>query len=281
MATVLTIHHMSGAGNRFVVVDARRGALPHHDAIRLAPALCRRDGVSLPPAEGLLVLRTITNGSFTGDFYNPDGSFGAMCGNGGRCIVRFAVDQGLRPEADGRIPFHLSGGAYVGSMLDGATVSVEFPPPLAERSYPAGTLPGIEVDVDYVDVRSDHAVVYVDPAGFDPGPLRHHASFPRGVNVNMVRMETNDTLRLDTYERGVEGVTGACGTGALSTALSAWRRGYCPDHSRIIPPSGNTLRVTILHQGDTVTGLVLTGDAVYDCPATNATSVDGTYAEYR
>ena len=94
--------------------------------------------------------------------------------------------------------------------------------------------------------------------------LRHHSLFPRGVNVNMVDIGADGVVTIATYERGVEAVTGACGTGALSSAVVLWRKGLVGDNVKFMPPSDRPLSVHISHDGATITNLILQGDARYD-----------------
>jgi diaminopimelate epimerase len=260
----MTFHHMSGAGNTFLVADGRTTtSILRPDEVRAIVAdHPRADGL---PIEGVLVLRSNDDHSFAADFYNPDGSHGMMCGNGARCIVRFATDNGVRRDAP--LDLALNGAPYHALRVSDEIVRIDFPAPVEERRYAAGELAGVDVDVTYVNVQSDHAVITgpLDPDRPVVATLRHHPAFPRGVNVNMADADADGTtIRLATFERGVEAVTGACGTGALSTALAFWRAGRTLDHVRCIPPSGRPLDVTIHHTGTTVTGLTLQGDARYD-----------------
>jgi len=264
----MMIWHYSGAGNRFVLADDRLNEYTREEWMAAASALCNRSAVGMPPAEGLIVLRDTGLHKLQADFINPDGSFGAMCGNGARAVTRFAVDMGMRSDTDHDILLTLSGRRYTVRRFDDDTIEVDFPPPTSEQTFAAGTLPGIDVDITYVDVGSDHAVIEANPATFDPCPLRHHATFPRGVNVNMVQL-SGGVVQLATFERGVEAVTGACGTGALSTALTLWRQGKTGDGVYIVPPSGRPLECTIHHKGDVVSGMSLRGDAIEDAPATD------------
>lgn len=259
----MIFRHMSGAGNTFLVADGRSTslAIPPNEVRSIIASHPRSDG---RPIEGVLVLRASTDTSFDADFYNPDGSHGMMCGNGARCIVRFAVDHGV--SAHDAIEMTLNGAPYRAIAIAPETIRIDFPPPLEERHFAVGDLAGVDIDVTYVNVQSDHVVI--------PGPLdatrpvvailRHHPAFPRGVNVNMAETESDGTVRVATFERGVEAVTGACGTGAISTALALWRAGRVGDVVRCTPPSGRALTVTIHHTGQAVHGLSLEGDALYD-----------------
>lgn len=255
--------HMSGAGNTFLVGDRRDdiAELPPGAVRSIIDQHPRADGAAI---EGVLILRDIDDNVITGDFYNPDGTYGMMCGNGARCLVRFACDHGA--PVTSKLRLNLNGASYGAQQHDDATVSIVFPPPIEEHIYPVGSLAHVDIPVTYVNVNSDHVVI--------DGPcdaqrpivriLRHHPAFPRGVNVNMVDVLSPTHLRIATFERGVEAVTGACGTGALSSCIALWRAGRCSDAVTVTPPSQRTLTVTLHHVDSTLTACTLRGDAHYD-----------------
>lgn len=257
--------HMSGAGNTFLV-----GQHPAELASPLPADLVRSMIAEHPrtdgsPIEGVLLVTSAQAGSFTADYYNPDGSHGMMCGNGSRCVVRFAVDHGVDP-VNGLVSFTLNGAPYTAHLHDDETISIDFAPPLEEHAYPAGSLDGVEFAAYYVNVNSDHVVIRGPRDASRPvvSTLRHHQAFPRGVNVNMVDIEPPSTAHLATFERGVEAITGACGTGAIATSIALWREHETGDQVHIIPPSGRPLQVIIHHEGDVITAMTLRGDARYD-----------------
>lgn len=257
------IVHMSGAGNTFLVADGRDdiAVLPPGTVRSLIEQHPRYDGAAI---EGVLILRSIDADVINGDFYNPDGTHGMMCGNGARCIVRFACDHGA-PVA-GKLRLILNGASYGACQHDDASVSIVFPPPVDERMYPIGTLDNVDIPVTYVNLNSDHVVIDgpCDARRQIVGILRHHSAFPRGVNVNMVEIESPAHLRIATFERGVEAVTGACGTGALSACIALWRAGRCTDTVTVTPPSQRSLTVILHHSDSTLTACTLRGDAQYD-----------------
>ncbi|CAN5553420.1 diaminopimelate epimerase [soil metagenome] len=273
----MTVWPMSGAGNTFAVIDNRSTAIPLSTLQSIAPSLCDRSTISLRPAEGVLVLQRVDGHSFEGDFINPDGSYGAMCGNGGRCIVRFAIARGCTPLDDNSMEFTLSTEPYHAHVIDADHVSITFAAPQSVQEYAIGALQGVDVPVVVVDVRSDHAVLrasdfHITPENFRSAdlaalalPIRHHAAFERGVNVNLYMVDAQGVIQLRTFERGVEAETGACGTGALSTALTTALRGECGHTVSVQPPSGRMLHVTLLDNSD---GMILEGDALFDAPPT-------------
>ncbi|HLP28297.1 MAG TPA: diaminopimelate epimerase [Candidatus Didemnitutus sp.] len=257
-------HHMSGAGNTFLVADGRAHVQPDLSPDDVLNALAnnpRSDGIDI---EGVLVLRSSDAHTFAADYYNPDGSHGMMCGNGSRCIVRFAVDHGV--DATSTISFTLNGAPYTADVLGPDLIRIHFSAPNEIRTFTRGELQGVDQAVTYVDVNSDHVVI--DGPRDESRPivhaLRYHAAFPRGVNVNMVDLRRDGTAGISTFERGVEAITGACGTGALSAAVALWMQRRVSDSVHFMPPSGRPLMVHIEHNGTTITGLTLEGDARYD-----------------
>ena len=256
--------HMSGAGNTFIVgsIEAHLPVLTPESVRALIAGSPRPDGRAV---EGVLCLRSVEANTFVADYYNPDGSYGMMCGNGSRCIIRYALDHGLVPT-DAKVTFTLNGRSYTGMLHADDTISVDFAPPTEEQAYPVGMLQGIEEPFHYVNVGSDH-VVSDGPRDADRPivqALRHHEHFARGVNVNMVDVSSGGAVMLSTFERGVEAITGACGTGAIATTIALWRQGRTPETLTILPPSGRPLTVIIHHTNGTSTGCTLRGDAHYD-----------------
>jgi diaminopimelate epimerase len=204
---------------------------------------------------------------FAMNFFNPDGSHGAMCGNGGRCAVRFAEIHGFFVASEAsEILFSTLGTSYKAELNRiSNTVRLFFPPP-EEIDFPLLLKfdDGEKLTAGFVNVGSDHAVIWFPEAGgiirtgfttFDINEwgkkVRFHPQFPRGANANFYTIVGEQTLRLRTFERGVEAETGACGTGAISTALIAFLRHDVQPPIRIFPPSGEELIVNFFtHHND-------------------------------
>ena len=262
----MTIHHMSGAGNRFLMVDDRQDHL-FDDVMtpeQVSDLFAKNARSDAAPFEGLLRMRLIDGAQCVTDFYNPDGSRGMLCGNGARCAVRYAVDHGASQH--GALSCTFNGTTYTARLYDDSTVGIMLPTPAQVRYFPVGTLDSVEIPVWFVDVSSDHVVIEAPLDATNPivGILRHHADFPRGVNVNMLEMISPDILRLATFERGVEAITQACGTGAVSSAVTMWMRDPSITRFTIVPPSGRELVVTIFANAGHIDSIELRGDAVYD-----------------
>jgi len=257
---------MSGAGNTFVVLDRR--TLPNETApAELVVPLCTRfdvDGlITVDPAEAPLDFRML--------YFNRDGTTGMMCGNGGRCAVAFAEAHGMvrNPE---RIAFENAGVDY-SARLSGLGVSVAFPPPRRVELDIALPLLHRTVTAHFVDVGTPHAIVEAGELGLDAASLhqldidhwgaalRSHERFGlEGANANFMVLDGN-TVRLRTFERGVEGETGACGTGAIASALVAHLLHDLPSPVTLIPTSGRPLRIHFHRDGESFTGIELEGDA--------------------
>ena len=223
------MYKFSGAGNNFVVLDGRNGGMEAFRQAVSIRALCREH-----QTDGLMILTEGQGVDFTMEYYNPDGSGGMMCGNGGRCIVAFADYLGILP-ADGKVyRFLAPDGEHTAEML----------------SFPEGTgLPQKwDVRLKMIDVEgitpvkggyflntgTRHFVKFVDSVDSldieaDARPLRWDAAFqPEGTNVNFVEMRP-DGLHVRTFEKGVEGETLACGTGLTASALAAFHKGISGD----------------------------------------------------
>ena len=214
------LYKFSGAGNDFVVLDGRGVDVSAFRETERISAMCRRFRT-----DGLMILDQADGFDFTMDFYNPDGSGGMMCGNGGRCIVAFADYLGLRPHAeDGVWHFLAPDGPHTAAILD--------------RQPERWTVRLKMIDVQgiapvkdgyFLNTGTRHYVQFVpDVADLDieavAKPIRWDPAFqPEGTNVNLVQVAA-DGLHVRTFEKGVEGETLACGTGITASAIAAWKR---------------------------------------------------------
>ncbi|PSQ77304.1 MAG: diaminopimelate epimerase [Bacteroidetes bacterium QH_8_67_23] len=237
---VVTFTKMNGAGNDFIVFDNRFLHFTGEELAAFARRFCpRRTGVG---ADGLLALDEPGEDGqdYRMRYRNADGSRAGLCGNGARCLARFARDAGLGERG--------SGGEREGGSAEEEPTAVETvtlrTDGLAER------LPG---PVSFVNTGTEHAVLFVDDAAEVPladwGPrIRGDAAFaPEGANANVVEVEragdTEARLVVRTFEKGVEGETLACGTGALAAAVVAWCTGRVAGPPVAVEMPGGLLRV--------------------------------------
>lgn len=270
--TMLHYTKMSGAGNTFIMVDGRE--LPADvDLMGLARRMAN-DTDEHGGADGFIAIYPWSDGDFEMRYYNRDGSTGMMCGNGGRCAVRFAVDHGFVRDPVS-ITF-INAGVRYSAALTPRGVKVSFPDPRQFRLGLSLDLMGATRTCHYGDVGTPHAVLFIDEAGEGaPGhvaqldiaqwglQLRLHPDFqPEGANANFVEvLPDRSGILLRTFERGVEGETGACGTGAISSAIIASDlRGLTPPVA-VTTSSGRMLWVDFRRENGQVTDVSLEGDA--------------------
>ena len=243
---------MSGAGNDFMVVDARGLKL---DLRAQAIELCKLTG-----ADGFMAVDHSDIADLRLHFYNPDGLRGEMCGNGARCVCRFAYELGIAGET---MTIQTDAGLIEGWRLDESRYRIRLNNPGVLDLHRKG-------DVAYVELGDPgipHAVVEIPGLQWadrealreKAKALRYDPAFPRGVNVNLYTQLDDQTIRILTYERGVEDYTLACGTGSASTAVVLWHQGKIRDGRLTVENPGGTLAVTITGENGAVTELLLEG----------------------
>ena len=211
---------MHGAANDFVVVDHREPFLEDPPAALVRRLCDRRRGVG---ADGVLLLESDPDLDFAMRYFNADGGAADYCGNGARCLARLALDLGL--GRGGEVRFRTAIGVQ-SARRDGEGLEVRFgrvgPPERCENVDAAGrAFAGwfVRAGVPHLVVEVP-SVRDVPLASWAP-PLRHHARFaPEGANVDFIEPRAGGVVAMRTYERGVEGETLACGSGAIASALA-------------------------------------------------------------
>ena len=248
----MDVTYMNGAGNDFMVVDARGKQL---DFSTLAVDLCRRTG-----ADGFMAVDDSDQADFRLHFYNADGSRGEMCGNGARCICRFAYDHGI---AGAQMVVQTDAGLVPGWRLDENQYRVQLNNP--------GVLDvARKPDAAYVELGDPgvpHAVAaYAGDLWHDRDSLRermrtlrYDPAFPKGANVNFYQVLSQGQVRVLTFERGVEDFTLACGTGCGSVASVLWKQGQLPEGVLTAHNQGGTLKVTVTGRDGQVERILLEG----------------------
>ena len=243
---------MQGAGNDFLVIDNRFYCFTREELSALAEQWCpRRFGVG---ADGLLALEDADAADYRMRYVNADGSPATMCGNGARCLARYAVAAGLGgPE----VVFETDAGRYHGHVPDAPDAPVRLYVPDSRHLRRAvdlsEPLPGPLEAVHYVWTGTEHLVTFVDALeAADVAAwgrrLRTDARMqPAGANANFVQVDTDaenrPLLRVRTYEKGVEGETLACGTGVLAAATVAWALGRVEGDPVRVKAAGGAFRV--------------------------------------
>lgn len=217
----MLIVRYSGAGNSFLVVDGRNGDAGRFTRRDVVHALCLIHGT-----DGLMVMEKSGTADFRMLFFNPDGSGGMFCGNGGRCIVAFADYLGVKPFHTRDYVFEAPDGVHHAEILshlgECKNVRLEMKDVPGVTEMTAGGCTGL-----FVDTGARHFVVRVpDAEAMDVDAqgarLRHDPAFaPQGANIDFVSVDPDGTLRVRTFEKGVEAETLACGTGITAAAIAA------------------------------------------------------------
>jgi len=245
---------MHGLGNCFVVTDDVRGRLPAGIELpELARRACDRNtGIG---ADGLIVVRRAAGADLGMSIFNEDGSEAEMCGNGVRCVARYAVDEGLTEKIELRIDTRA--GIIRTRLAGGDRVEVDMGRP---RLSPAVAVDGRSFTV--VSMGNPHAIAFVDDLAFDwraeGAAVERAPSFPEGTNVEFVKILGPREAEMKVWERGC-GETLACGTGACAVAVAGAVEGRLERAPVTIRLPGGTLDVhwtedgTVLMTGPTVT----------------------------
>jgi diaminopimelate epimerase len=224
--STLSFVKYQGAGNDFILIDDR--AL-HFDPTRV-PTLCHRKyGIG---ADGVILLQN----DLRMRIFNSDGTEAESCGNGLCCLMQFLLHLGL-PKKRYSIA---TGTRRVEVEFEGDLVSVNMGKPTnVKQLYICGN------EVHSLDTGVPHAVVFVaDVQAVDlahaGASLRHHALFqPRGTNVNFAALQSDGSVQVRTYERGLEGESLACGTGAAAVGVIGSHIYRLPNPIQIRFPGGN------------------------------------------
>ena len=262
---------MSGGGNDFVVFDDRDGWFPRGEAAQLVARLCRRGlGVG---ADAVVLLAQDREADFRMVYYNADGGEAPMCGNAALCIARFARLVGAVDGSE--MEFRTGSGPFRARVEDpdGGEVTLWLVPPRQlTLDYPELAAPPYR-RVGFLDTSTPHVVaLLVSPAVVDAldlaveGPrFRRHPNWgPVGTNVNFVAPVDRSTVRMRTFEKGVEDETLSCGTGATASAILSCLWGLVDPPVTVLTSGGIPLVVDFTPPADgrsLPTDPRLTGDA--------------------
>lgn len=258
----MKIYYMNGAGNDFMVMDARDNE--NRDFSGMAVELCK-----LTNADGFMAVGKSDTADFRLHFYNSDGTRGEMCGNGARCICRFAHDLGI---AGPEMTVQTDAGIVPGWRIDANQYRVKLNNPGVLDLHRKG-------DIAYVELGNPgvpHAVVEytgdlwadADSLREDMRALRFDPAFPKGANVNFYQELAQNEVKILTFERGVEDYTLACGTGTGSVAVTLWLKRRLSGNTLTVHNRGGVLKVTLGGENGNVNSILLEGPTeivkVYD-----------------
>jgi len=264
----------SGAGNDFVMINNLSGSVSQKDEADYTVKICEHDFKNI---DGVIFIDKPlgSKAAIRMSYYNRDGSFGAMCGNGARCTAMFAVKNTI---VSGML-FYLEAvdKIYSAEILSDKIVKIGFPI-ISDYKLNVHVELGKEPSVEklhWMNVGSEHIMVFIEDiinprtGSIDSvkvnewgSMLRFHEVFqPMGANVNFIHNNGINSLRLRTYERGVERETLACGTGIISSAVTAGLLGLVNPPVSVIVQSGETLKVEYIIKGSAAENVSLEGSA--------------------
>jgi diaminopimelate epimerase len=247
-----TFYKYEGTGNDFILFDDRENSFDKNNSKLIARLCNRKFGIG---ADGLMLLRNIEGYDFEMVYFNSDGNPSSMCGNGGRCISRFALDIGAVKKNE--VSFLAIDGKHT-AIITQETVKLKM-----------NDVNEIENGNDffYLNTGSPHYVTFSAHVHeldvFTEGKnIRNSDRFKKeGTNVNFVEKE-KDGIFVRTYERGVENETLSCGTGVTACALAAAIKGIATSPEKcLVSTLGGNLSVHYKREENGFSNVWLEGPA--------------------
>jgi diaminopimelate epimerase len=243
-----TFYKYQGTGNDFIMIDNRNLQFPIQTET-IAHLCHRRFGIG---ADGLILLQHKPGFDFEMLYFNADGRTSSMCGNGGRCIIKFAFDLGIIKN---KCTFMAIDGEHEGKVsAEGVSLKMIDVQEVAKTGNDF-----------FINTGSPHYVAFrpIQTNSFinDACAIRNNDIYKeKGVNVNFV--EINDMLEMRTYERGVEDETYSCGTGVTAAAIAAHYTNKSMNIPIHVKTKGGELSVSFTpHTNGTYTDIWLSGAA--------------------
>lgn len=239
-----------GTGNDFIMIDNRESQINRSDT-RIIEKMCNRHfGIG---ADGLILIEKDSVEDFRMSYFNADGKEATMCGNGGRCAVAFAARLAIISEKG---TFSAADGVHRASICKGVIT----------LGMNDTKLPDERDGYLFLDTGSPHIVVKADncdeiDVDIMGRELRWSDMFsPDGVNVNFMEKVDDGTIKVRTYERGVEAETLSCGTGVTAAAIASGYGNGPGIYSTDIITRGGRLSVGFTIEESRASGITLTGD---------------------
>lgn len=240
-----------GTGNDFILLDNRLSKFSE-SATSIRKLCNRHTGIG---ADGLITLKNGHDYEFRMSYYNSDGSEGSMCGNGGRCFVRYLNKLGFIKN---EITFEAVDGTHHASLNNSGEVELQ----LNDVSHIR------LIDNNYfLDTGSPHYVIFAENIDnidvISRGSLLRYNRqlFPEGSNIDFVEIQ-KEHIYVRTYERGVENETLSCGTGVTASAIAAYLKSNKKKTSWKVKTKGGELVVKFSEENNIFKSIILTGPAV-------------------
>lgn len=245
----------SGAGNTFLMINNLDGGISDRRTIVLG--LMEEN----PGFDGVIFVEESSIADYHMNYYNRDGTGDALCGNGLRCTARYITDERINSKRI--MTLEAVRKIFDCEFCFDGQIKVGFPPPVKMKFNFKLKVQFEEwwqmLNVSYVDVGSPHIVAFIDeiekPAvtSLEQIPIddwgrnirMHRDLMPEGANVNFVKIISDNEIAIRSFERGVEAETKACGTGAISSAVTCLATRNMKDEIKVLTISGEYLTVGI------------------------------------
>jgi diaminopimelate epimerase len=245
-----TFFKYQGTGNDFIMIDDRNETFPLNDVAIIAKWCDRKFGIG---ADGLILLQNHDSLDFKMVYFNADGNPSSMCGNGGRCIARFAQQLGIVKDT---ASFDAVDGTHHATLTD-QVVSLHMSDVNAVEQHEGHI---------FTNTGSPHHIQLTQNIGeidvFTEGKKLRYALYgDTGANINFVEPVAQNHYKVRTYERGVENETLSCGTGVTAVALAMHAIGRATGNDIILETPGGKLQVAFKTSGSSYRDIWLTGPA--------------------
>lgn len=247
----MKFYKYQGTGNDFILLDNRENLYQNIDVAKLCN---RKFGIG---ADGLMLLQNHDLYDFEMVYFNSDGNISSMCGNGGRCIVAFAKKMKV-----------FEGNKTYFWAIDGLHEAIITNDYVELKMIDVDSIKQIENDYQ-LNTGSPHYVNFnsnIDQINIieDAHKIRYNETYKdKGINVNFVEIKNENTIRVRTYERGVEDETLSCGTGVTASALAYSLRTQSQLNSINIETPGGILTVKFEKVNNNYLNVWLCGSATF------------------
>lgn len=238
-----------GAGNDFIIINMMNNKIELNQ--KQIEFLCnRRFGIG---ADGLMLVLKNDDYDFYMQYFNSDGKEGSMCGNGGRCIAKYAY---LNKISSSEVNFLAIDGKHKANIIR-SSVSLSMSNVNKIQDFEDGY---------FLDTGSPHFVNFVNDLNSinvkqEGRKIADESRFsPMRTNVNFVEIKNNN-IRIATFERGVEDETLACGTGSVASALALHHSGKIKSNEIVLIAKGGRLKVSFEYKDNFYQNIILSGDA--------------------
>jgi diaminopimelate epimerase len=256
---------LTAAGNDFVLIDNMQSTIDVCDYANIAKKLCnRRYSIG---GDGLIFLEKSDCFDFKMKYFNSDGSYASMCGNGARSVAKFAYV--FKISKSKKIIFETDAGTINAEILKNDNVKLSMYDPKDLKQNINIKIDNEDINIDFINTGVPHAVVFVDNVeNIDilkiARNIRYNDLFfdVGGTNVNFVEVINHDTIKVRTYERGVEGETLACGTGIIASGILSVCKKFVDNPVNILARGGDKLRVSFEKTNNIIKNVVLEGPAI-------------------